>query len=134
MSREKWESLTRKELQDLAQRKGVTGTTRKTKDELVGALVKLGSAGQVCVSVSGSSVMNSRVVLLSIIVAVMILSLILKRIFILPDFLKPSFFMVCAPEMVATLNTEINMTAKIILIFIFILLSPFECQYLSAST
>jgi hypothetical protein len=38
MSREKWESLTRKELQDLAQKKGVTGVTRKTKDELVAAL------------------------------------------------------------------------------------------------
>ena len=44
MSREKWESLTRKELQDLAQKKGVTGITRKTKDELVAELVKVAKA------------------------------------------------------------------------------------------
>ena len=44
MSREKWESLNRKDLQDLAQRKGVPGVTRKTKDELVAALVKLAKA------------------------------------------------------------------------------------------
>ena len=44
MSIEKWKSLNRKELQELAQRKGVTGVTRKTKDELVAALAKLAKA------------------------------------------------------------------------------------------
>jgi hypothetical protein len=41
MSTKKWQSLTRKELQDLAQKKGITGVTRKTKDELIAALAKL---------------------------------------------------------------------------------------------
>jgi uncharacterized protein len=44
MSTEKWQSLNRKELQDLAQKKGVTGVTRKTKDELVAALARLARA------------------------------------------------------------------------------------------
>jgi hypothetical protein len=41
---ERWQSLNRKELQELAQKKGVTGVTRKTKDELIAALVKLTKA------------------------------------------------------------------------------------------
>lgn len=41
MSTEKWKSLSRPELQKLAQKKGVAGATRKTKDELIAALAKL---------------------------------------------------------------------------------------------
>src|SRR5947208_3298921 len=44
MSREKWESLNRKELEDLAQRKGITGVTRKTKAKLISALARLAKA------------------------------------------------------------------------------------------
>lgn len=44
MSIEKWKSLNRKELEALAQRKGITGVTRKSKDELVAGLVKLAKA------------------------------------------------------------------------------------------
>lgn len=40
MSIERWRLLSRKELQDLAQKKGISGVTRKTKDELVAALAK----------------------------------------------------------------------------------------------
>ncbi len=41
MSIEKWKSLNRTDLQELAQKKGITGVSRKTKDELIAALVKL---------------------------------------------------------------------------------------------
>jgi hypothetical protein len=44
MSTEKWQKLSRPELQELAQRKGLTGVTRKTKDELVAALARLAKA------------------------------------------------------------------------------------------
>ena len=44
MSIEKWQTLGRKDLQELAQKKGLTGVTRKTKDELVAALNKLAKA------------------------------------------------------------------------------------------
>ncbi|MSQ94683.1 MAG: DUF4912 domain-containing protein [Gemmataceae bacterium] len=44
MSIEKWKSLNRTDLQELAQKKGVTGVTRKTKNELIHALVKLAKA------------------------------------------------------------------------------------------
>ena len=41
MSTEKLQKLNRKELQELAQKKGISGVTRKTKDELVAALARL---------------------------------------------------------------------------------------------
>ena len=44
MSTEKWKTLNRKELQDLAAKKGITGVTRKSKDELIAALGKLAKA------------------------------------------------------------------------------------------
>jgi hypothetical protein len=44
MSIEKWQALNRKELQELAARKGITGVARKTKDELVRALARLAKA------------------------------------------------------------------------------------------
>ena len=44
MSIEKWKALNRKELQELAQKKGVPGVTRKTKDELIAALGKIAKA------------------------------------------------------------------------------------------
>src|ERR1035438_5445904 len=44
MSTEKWQALNRKELQDLAQKKGITGVTRKTRDELIAALAKVAKA------------------------------------------------------------------------------------------
>src|SRR5208283_689466 len=44
MSTEKWESLTRPELQELAQKKGLTGVSRMTKDALIAALAKLAKA------------------------------------------------------------------------------------------
>lgn len=44
MSIEKWKALSRKDLQELAQKNGVTGVTRKTKEELVAALAKLAKA------------------------------------------------------------------------------------------
>jgi hypothetical protein len=44
MSTEKWQNLGRKELQELAQKKGITGVTRKTKDELIAELAKLAKA------------------------------------------------------------------------------------------
>jgi hypothetical protein len=62
---------------------------------------------------SGNRDIKSRVVLLSINVAVIILSLTLMRIFILSDYFKPAFFMVCDSKMVTMLNTEIKMPAKI---------------------
>src|SRR5438445_5268172 len=69
------------------------------------------------VRVSGNRDIKSRVVLLSINVAVMVLSLTLRRIFILSDFFKPSFFMVCASEMVTMLNTDRKMPARITVSF-----------------
>ena len=44
MSKEKWQSLNRTELQELAQRKGIVGTSRMPKDKLVAALVRLAKA------------------------------------------------------------------------------------------
>ena len=44
MSTEKWQALSRKELQELAQKKGITGVSRMTKDALVAALAKLAKA------------------------------------------------------------------------------------------
>lgn len=44
MSTEKWKSLSRTELQELAQKKGITSVSRKTKDELIAALAKLAKA------------------------------------------------------------------------------------------
>jgi hypothetical protein len=44
MSLEKWKALNRKDLQELAQKKGVSGVTRKTKDELLAALGKIQKA------------------------------------------------------------------------------------------
>ncbi len=40
MSKEKWQSLGRAELQELAQKKGIVGASRMTKDKLVAALVR----------------------------------------------------------------------------------------------
>jgi hypothetical protein len=44
MSTEKWKSLSRNELQELAQKKGITGVSRMTKDGLIAALAKLAKA------------------------------------------------------------------------------------------
>lgn len=44
MSKEKWQSLSRTELQELAQKKGIVGASRMTKDKLVAALVRLAKA------------------------------------------------------------------------------------------
>ena len=44
MSKEKWQSLTRTELQELAQKKGVAGASRMTKPALLAALAKLDRA------------------------------------------------------------------------------------------
>jgi hypothetical protein len=41
MSTEKWQSLTRNDLQELAQKRGITGVSRMTKDALIAALAKL---------------------------------------------------------------------------------------------
>lgn len=45
MSREKWQSLNRTELQELARKKGIAGASRLTKPELVAALVKQAKTG-----------------------------------------------------------------------------------------
>jgi uncharacterized protein len=44
MSTEKWQALGRKELQDLAQKKGIAGVSRMTKDALIAALARLAKA------------------------------------------------------------------------------------------
>jgi hypothetical protein len=44
MSTEKWQALNRKDLQDLAQKKGIVGVSRKTKDELIAVLGKFAKA------------------------------------------------------------------------------------------
>jgi hypothetical protein len=44
MSTEKWQALGRKELQDLAQKKGIIGVSRMTKDALIAALARLAKA------------------------------------------------------------------------------------------
>ena len=44
MSKEKWQRLSRTELQELAQKKGIVGVSRMTKDKLVAALVRLAKA------------------------------------------------------------------------------------------
>jgi hypothetical protein len=44
MSKEKWQALSRPELQELAQKKGIVGASRMTKDKLVSALVRLAKA------------------------------------------------------------------------------------------
>jgi len=41
---EKWQSLSRKELQELAQKKGIVGVSRLTKDKLIAALARLAKA------------------------------------------------------------------------------------------
>ncbi len=44
MSKEKWQALSRTELQELAQKKGIVGASRMPKDKLVAALVRLAKA------------------------------------------------------------------------------------------
>ena len=44
MSTEKWQTLSRKDLQELAQKKGITGVSRLTKDGLIAALARLARA------------------------------------------------------------------------------------------
>src|SRR5215475_4846932 len=40
MSMEKWQTLSRSELQELAQKKGIVGVSRMTKDALIAALAR----------------------------------------------------------------------------------------------
>src|SRR5688572_7820856 len=44
MSMEKWQSLSRTQLQELAQRKGIIGASRMAKEKLIAALVRLAKA------------------------------------------------------------------------------------------
>jgi uncharacterized protein len=44
MSKEKWQALSRTELQELAHKKGIVGVSRMTKDRLVAALLRLAKA------------------------------------------------------------------------------------------